>query len=482
MTVRAVVHYVLSIVIISIYSARVCPFFGELLFGKRVILFAVFFGIALVLRKGLIELGILGDKYITRIRRQVALDFGLYLLSGIGIALYNYFAYEFPPGSGLKVIMGSITLGFYASIDLGLETERTINTEAGKTGDSIHISDNFVKLTTKIIIVAATSMLFLIIIILLIISRNAGIFSHHEYTSPLLIKKILFEILFVVIMILIENINLIISHSKNMNMFFDSETKVLLAVANGDLSRKVTVSTDDEFGLIAAYSNKMIEKLKERTDDLLKTRDVTILSLASLAETRDNETGAHVLRTQRYVKALAVYLKCNPRFSEYLTDDTIDLLYKSAPLHDIGKVGIRDNILLKPGKLTDEEFKDMKMHPVYGRDALLKSKVALGSNSFLDTAVEIAHCHHEKWDGTGYPEGLKGDNIPIPGRLMAVADVYDALITKRVYKDAFSHGEAIKIIINGRGTHFDPDIVDALLAIENEILDIAREHSDMQNH
>lgn len=484
MTVRVAAHYILSIVVISIYSAQVCPFFGELLVGSRVLLFTVFFGLALVLRQILIRAGVLGWDYLRRIRRQVGLDYGLFIMAGAGVSLYNYFAYDFPAGSGLKVMIGSLTLGFYTAIDLALETQRATNKEAAVTGAEINISDNFVRLTTKIIVVATTSFVFMITIIFLIIKRNNDVFLHNEYTNPLLIKKILIEIVFVVIIILVENINLIISHSKNMNMFFDSETTVLLAVANGDLSSKVTVSTDDEFGVIATYSNRMIEKLRQRTQDLLKTRDVTILALASLAETRDNETGAHVLRTQRYVKVLAVYLKNNPKFAGYLSDDTIDLLYKSAPLHDIGKVGIRDNILLKPGKLTDEEFQQMKLHPVYGRDALLKSKQTLGSNSFLDIATEIAYCHHEKWDGSGYPECLAGDNIPIPGRLMALADVYDALITKRVYKSAFSHEEAAEIILKGRGSHFDPDIVDAFSAVESEFLEIARQHSDVggENH
>ncbi|MBV6341566.1 HD domain-containing protein [Candidatus Magnetobacterium casensis] len=479
MTMRVFVHYSLSIVIISIYSASVCPFLAEFFIGQRLLLFAVAFWIALALRQGVIGFGVLGENHLLRIKRQAGLDYGLFMLSGMGVALYNFYAYGFPAGSGLKVIVGSMTLGFYTAIDLALETERTINSEIRKTGKHITVSDNFVKLTTKIILVATFSMFLMMVVVFLIISRDINLFIRNgEVIAGFSTGKILIEIVFVILVVIAENINLIISHSKNLRLFFESENRVLLAVANGDLSQKVTVSTNDEFGVIATYSNKMIDKLRERTEELQKTRDVTILSLAGLAETRDNDTGTHILRTQRYVRALAMSLRHNNRFSAYLVDETIDILYKSAPLHDIGKVGIRDAILLKPGKLTDEEFQEMKMHAVYGRDALLKAAKTLGSNSFLDISMEIAYCHHEKWDGTGYPEGLTGDSIPMPGRLMALADVYDALITKRVYKDAFSHEVARDIILKGRGSHFDPAVVDAFLSVEDEFVAIASEFKD----
>jgi putative two-component system response regulator len=201
--------------------------------------------------------------------------------------------------------------------------------------------------------------------------------------------------------------------------------------------------------------------------------------MASLAETRDNETGNHIRRTQDYVAALAHALKDHPRFREVLTEDNIELLHKSAPLHDIGKVGVPDRILLKPGKLDPDEWEIMKMHTVYGRDVIQQVEAYVGhSDSFLRFAREIAFSHQEKWDGSGYPEGLAGEQIPVSARLMAVADVYDALITKRVYKPAFTHAESMEIIKKGRGNHFDPDVLDAFVAIETEIQDIARRFQD----
>ncbi|MCE1249634.1 MAG: two-component system response regulator [Comamonadaceae bacterium] len=216
-----------------------------------------------------------------------------------------------------------------------------------------------------------------------------------------------------------------------------------------------------------------------RTLEVQAIQDVTIMAMTSLAETRDNETGNHIRRTQLYVKALAERLREHPRFAHVLTDRMIDLLYKSAPLHDIGKIGIPDAILLKPGKLTVEEFEVMKTHTTLGRQAIEQAERRLGMRvAFLSVAKEIAYSHQEKWDGSGYPEGLKGDAIPISARLMALADVYDALISRRVYKPAFSHEQACATIVKGRGSHFDPDIADAFVELAGDFLRISQRYPD----
>lgn len=229
------------------------------------------------------------------------------------------------------------------------------------------------------------------------------------------------------------------------------------------------------------------ERVKERTEELAYTQDVTIHGMAVLAETRDNETGGHIMRTQRYVRALAEHLMMHPKFRDTLDDDAIELLFKSAPLHDIGKVGIPDRILLKPGRLTPEEFEEMKQHTVYGREAIVRAEDALGGDrhiSFLHFAREIAFAHHEKWDGSGYPLGLAGEGIPVSGRFMAVADVYDALISKRVYKPPFSHEKAVHIIAEGDGRvmprHFDPEVLAAFLQLEERFRGIALEFADFE--
>ncbi|TAN52963.1 MAG: two-component system response regulator [Methylococcaceae bacterium] len=216
-----------------------------------------------------------------------------------------------------------------------------------------------------------------------------------------------------------------------------------------------------------------------RMQETLSTQDVAIRALASLAETRDNETGNHIRRTQGYVKALAEKVRGNPRFSEFLTDAHIDLLFKTAPLHDIGKVGIRDHILLKPAMLDPEEYEIMKTHTTIGRDAILKAEKDIGHNvEFLHLAKEMAYAHHEKWDGTGYPLGLAGDAIPLSARLMALADVYDALISWRIYKIGLPHEKAVEIIVQDKGSYFDPDLVDAFVEIQEEFRAIADRYFD----
>jgi putative two-component system response regulator len=214
-----------------------------------------------------------------------------------------------------------------------------------------------------------------------------------------------------------------------------------------------------------------------RDNDLIQL--VSIRALAHLAETRDPETGNHILRTQCYVQELARRLTGHARFHATLSEHYIALLARSAPLHDIGKVGIPDAILQKPGSLTVEEWKIMKTHAEIGAVAIERAeRDAEQGVEFLTLAKEIAHWHHEKWDGSGYPDGLVGDAIPVSARLMAIADVFDALISVRVYKPALPFDEARAIIAAGRGRHFDPDMVDAFLAHFPTFVDIAERHRD----
>lgn len=233
--------------------------------------------------------------------------------------------------------------------------------------------------------------------------------------------------------------------------------------------------------VLKAQNQVLEDKVKERTRKLGELQDVAMEAMGALAESRDPETGNHIRRTQLYVQILAEKLKDHPKFESYLTPERITLLFKAAPLHDIGKVGVPDAILLKPGKLTDEEFERMKLHTVYGRDAIAAAEKKLSEPSeFLTVAKEIAYSHQEKWDGSGYPEALAGDDIPISARLMAIADVYDALISRRVYKPPFPHEKAIAIMTEGRGSHFDPDMLDAFLSISEECKNVAETYADSE--
>jgi putative two-component system response regulator len=230
------------------------------------------------------------------------------------------------------------------------------------------------------------------------------------------------------------------------------------------------------------HRDRLDELVRERTQELALTKEVTIEAMATLAEWRDPETGAHIKRTQRYVRKLAEYMAANPKYAPELDANTVELLYLSAPLHDVGKVSIPDSILLKPDRLTDEEFTEMKRHTTRGRDALAAAERKLGGNSFLRLAREIAYGHHERWDGKGYPQGIGGEAIPLPARLMALADVYDALTSRRVYKPALPHEEVANMIRQGRGSQFDPDVVDAFLSLQDEFLAIAQRFQDQEQH
>ncbi|MEG6615449.1 HD domain-containing phosphohydrolase [Peptococcaceae bacterium 1198_IL3148] len=219
-------------------------------------------------------------------------------------------------------------------------------------------------------------------------------------------------------------------------------------------------------GFFAEYYRREFEKNRNKDKEIAETQLATIYSLVKLSESRDDETGAHIERVALFCKLLASELRNLPQYQDYINDDYVDNIFKASPLHDIGKVGIPDSILLKPGKLSTEEFEIMKTHTVIGANTLLEVKKKYPDNKFLELGISITRFHHERWDGSGYPDGLSGQDIPLSARIMAIVDVYDALRSKRVYKEAHSHEESMKIIKQGEGSHFDPEILQVF--VQNE--------------
>ncbi len=216
-----------------------------------------------------------------------------------------------------------------------------------------------------------------------------------------------------------------------------------------------------------------------RLTEVNRLQDASIYVMISMAEFRDEDTGYHIRRTQEYILILARHLSNHPKYAPTLTKNYIKLLVKSAPLHDIGKIAIPDHILLKPSRLTTEEFEIIKTHTLHGYNILKKAGTFMGEQGdFLSIAMDIARSHQEMWNGKGYPDQLVGDTIPLAARLMALSDVYDALRSVRPYKLSMTHKKAIEIIIDGRGEHFDPEIVDAFLAVESEFAAVAEQWSD----
>ncbi len=241
----------------------------------------------------------------------------------------------------------------------------------------------------------------------------------------------------------------------------------------------IVVTKRVSVGVLKRYENRIAEinegledTVRARTQALTKTRDAVIFGLAKLSESRDNDTGEHLERIRTYVTILAKHLAAFVPVDRHL----IDNIGLASSLHDIGKVGVQDQVLLKPGRLTPEERAIMEVHPLIGQDCLHALEQQLGDDNFLSLATEICACHHEKWDGSGYPKGLAGNQIPLSARIVSLADVYDALRSRRPYKDAMSHDAARNIILKGRGTHFDPDVVDAFLAAEQEFEDVSQLH------
>ena len=231
---------------------------------------------------------------------------------------------------------------------------------------------------------------------------------------------------------------------------------------------------------LEAIVQERTQALRNRNEELQRVQELSIVALGALAETRDNETGNHIYRTQEYVRLMAEQLDRLEHIRLQRGEDSMEMIWRSAPLHDIGKVGIPDHILLKPGRLTSEEFELMKRHTLLGRNALQSAERRVNfGESFLRTATHIAYSHHEYWNGCGYPEGLSGRNIPFSARLMAVADVYDALISRRVYKAPIPHPVALGMIREGRGTQFDPDIVDCFIELESRMLAASERFSDL---
>ncbi len=478
-TKRAAAHYAWSVAALSIYGGQVCPYIEGLGIPYWVAVLGVAFAVALAARPWLVRRFVISTPHMSMVRNQFVLEMALFLTVAVTITIFNLIAFEFPVESGLKVLVGVFTLAFFASADLALQRERFLSEHFAQTGQYIEPGDKHFPITVKFLIIAVMSVTLLTAVIFLVISKDLEWLSSLSYMDQSRARFAIFgELAFITVVILVGIFNLIASYSRNLKIFFAMENLSLKAVARGDFTNQVTVSTNDEFGVMAWYTNRMINDLRSKIDEIKRTQEATIHSLASLAEIRDMETGLHIIRTKLYVKALAEHLSPHPDFSEALDLDTIDLLHRSAPLHDIGKVGIPDSVLLKPARLTPEEFEVMKRHPVLGGDSLREAEKMLGGSSFLSLAREIAYSHHEKWDGSGYPKGLKGDDIPLSGRLMALADVYDALVFKRVYKPAIPHAETKQIIINDRGKHFDPRLVDAFLEIEDQFIAIASQYKE----
>ena len=256
---------------------------------------------------------------------------------------------------------------------------------------------------------------------------------------------------------------------------------ILKARINACLERKRLHDRENEYqDQIEKFNLDLQDRVSKQVYEITAAQRSTIFAMAKLAESRDPETGEHLLRIREYVKIICQELCLLPKYAAIIDEDYIENICAASPLHDIGKVGVPDSILLKPGKLTKEEFDEMKVHTVIGAETLREVNRLHSGNDFVKVGIEIAESHHEKWDGTGYPHGLAGEEIPLVGRILALSDVYDALTSRRCYKEAFSHTRSLEIIVLGRDKHFDPDVVDAFVSAEKDFLDVRVRYDDVE--
>ncbi|MGY3569451.1 HD-GYP domain-containing protein [Vibrio paucivorans] len=469
--------YALAALLFGTYGGRVCPMLETLSASEIMTHVSITFVVMFVLRHF-----VLHNHSLMQEQKMAQLDSTLFFMASVPLALYYNVFYSFPLDSNLKVLFGMTLFGFFTGSLLQLTSKLERFEHHINTSPQFDLSGERQSIVKQMIWMVVLLLATLTTMLAMVAVKDIFWLEHNpervlDGTGTVSVIK---EFIYISLVLGGYALTILILWSKLMKKVLLSQECTLIEVAQGHVDRRLPVFEHNELGSMASLTNTMLDSLQSTQDEVKTTRDVAIVSLSALAESRDNETGAHILRTQEYVKALAEELSHLEQYQSLLTPQYIELLYKSAPLHDVGKVGIPDNVLLKPDKLTNEEFEIMKTHPQIGAEALSIAEKQLGSSSFLSVAKEIALTHHEKWDGSGYPNQLSGDAIPLSGRLMALADVYDALISKRVYKPAFSHDKAKAIILEGVGSHFDPTVVDAFLAIEEKFVTIAARYKDAE--
>ncbi len=472
------IHLALMLALFAVYGVQVCPLIESLTLFQFVVPLAVILVLLFAARR---ELRLLHNNDQTPADvnlRGFRYDLTYFFASGVALACYNYAAYGTTLDSMIKVVFGFVMFGFYISSDLFLFRQSRINEYFSSRTKSNTVRESFAPFSRKLVTLIVSNITLLSIVTFLVFYKDVTWLTSEGLSHRNAGMIVLMEVAVISAVGLGYNVRLILVFSRNLDRSFRFENDALQSVKQGELSASVPVTTNDEFAQMAELTNHMIGSLSARTEQLQRTQDAAILSLVTLAGARDSETGMHIRRTQHYVRILARHLSSHPRFRDQLDPTTIMDLFKTAPLHDIGKVGIPDRILQKPGKLTAEEFNVMKQHTILGSEALAEAEEQLGTTSFLRMAREIALNHHERWDGNGYPNGLRGNDIPVSARLMALADVYDAVRSKRCYKPARSHEDARAIIVDGRGSQFDPAVVDAFIDTEFEFKAIAAEFVD----
>ncbi|MCZ8373873.1 MAG: HD domain-containing protein [Beijerinckiaceae bacterium] len=468
---RSAGHHVLSSVFVSIYGYSVCNFIN----GLEVSVWAATLLPVLVAQWMLRSVVARHISTLPSARRPRLAFWGelsAFIVGGAVIGIVNTMFHGFPAASGLKAMLGFVTIGVFAGVDQAFVQTRIRFEEGGMHAFPTKPRSPFaVRLGLSFGLV--TALVIGIISLLLLRGIEDG-----TIRDPRSFSQLAIEFAFVFAVILCYVANAARGAEKLLAKAVSEQVQTLGEAREGRVQRRAVIGTHDEIGFVSAEINHLLDELDRARATTTRTNDAIMKALIGLAGTRDNETGGHLQRTQHYTWVLCKQLALHPDYADVLTQAAIADIVSAAPLHDIGKVAVPDAILRKPGRLTSDEFEVMKTHVSHGLAVIDKVIADVGITPYLAAARDVIAGHHEHWNGAGYPFGLKGAEIPLAGRVMALADVYDALRTERVYKAAMPHAEARQILVNGAGTQFDPLVVAAFLVVEPEFERIATSFAD----
>jgi response regulator RpfG family c-di-GMP phosphodiesterase len=465
--VRSAIHHAVAAALLTVYGYHVCNFISGLAVAAWMASLAPILLLQWTARTALARFYVSASPIALRPRRAFLVELSAFAIGGAILGGLNVVVHGFPIGSGVKLGLGFITIGLFAGADAAIARSRARFDDGGLGAEAF---GSHVPFDLRVGFVTALVMSLLTAISALLVLRA---FDELSTGGTGNFKRVAVELLFVLCVFVAYSFNLVRGLGGLVGRALREQIDTLQASQVAVSGRRAVVATTDEFGLITREINTLLDALDASHRNAARANDTMIRGLVSLAGARDHETGPHLRRTQRYVELIARRLASDPELGPSLHDEAIRLMRAAAPLHDIGKVGIPDRALRKPGRLTDEETAVVRTHVALGIEVLDGIVREVGHTPFLETARDVIAGHHERWDGRGYPRGLAGDDIPLAGRIMAVADVYDALRSVRVYKPAMSRENAKRVVTDGAGSHFDPRVVAAFLLVEPEIARIA---------
>jgi response regulator RpfG family c-di-GMP phosphodiesterase len=468
---RSAVHHVLSSIVISIYGYHVCNFIN----GLEVPVWAATLVPVLLgqwFLRNMIAARISTYSLTKRPRLAFWGELSSFIAGGAVIGAINTVFHGFPVASGLMAMMGFVTIGLFAGVDQAFVQTRIRFEEGGMPSFPAKPRS---PLAIRLGLSFGLVLILVIGVISLLILRGLENGTVQDAQG---FRRLVIEFTFVFAVILCYVANTAWGAEKLLAMAISEQVQTLGEAREGSAHRRAVIGTQDEIGFVSAEINHLLDELDRAHETTTRTNDAIMKALIGLAGARDNETGDHLQRTQRYVGILCSRLAQHPEHAATLTPSAIADIVSAAPLHDIGKVAVPDAILRKPGRLTREEYEVMKTHVSHGLVVINKVIADVGVTPYLAAARDVIAGHHEHWNGAGYPFGLKGEDIPLAGRVMALADVYDALRSERIYKAAMTHEEARQILIDGAGTQFDPLVVSAFLVVEPQFARIAASFAD----